>query len=496
MEKKLVAKCKKTGIIINDAENISGSLTKHIKLNYPTAIIPNNNYQRKKYQKENNKKWYEEYFDIIEIDDVENRKCKLCDWTTIDVNNKTGCFENHIKNNHNIELEEYLNIFPEDIPYHPTFIKSLERNNELKNKNNYIICNLCGNKFKSITNTHLLNVHNITIEEYKLQYPNNKIVSNNTSKILSDNTKELNKHLTPTWESKGELEIKEFLENLGLSVSKNKNRKLLDGKEIDLVIDDFKICIEYNGLYYHTEKMGKNSNYHLNKTLSCNEIGYSLIHIFEDEWINSKELVKNKLKHLLNKNNGIRIGARKTIIKQIHKNIKGDFLNKNHIQGNDKSNIFYGAYYNNELIGVMTFNSKRNMTKSKDGEYELSRFCVNSSYIVSGLASKLLKQFINDYKPKSIISFADRRWTSNSNNNLYTKLGFNLISIVKPKYYYYNSKINKYKRYHKFAFGKNNLKKRYPNIDLSKSEKQITEELGFDKIWDCGLFKYELLIKY
>ena len=73
-------------------------------------------------------------------------------------------------------------------------------------------------------------------------------------------------------------------------------------------------------------------------------------------------------------------------------------------------------------------------------------------------------------------------------------MGFNLVAITKPNYYYYNSKVSKYKRFHKFGFGKNNLKKRFPDLDYTKTEKELTSELGYDKIWDCGLFKYELKV--
>ena len=191
---------------------------------------------------------------------------------------------------------------------------------------------------------------------------------------------------------------------------------------------------------------------------------------------------------------GTKSTRRDIIVKKISNEDKSFFLNQNHIQGNDKSNIFYGGYYNNELVGVLTFNNKRNMTKNNEEEFELSRFATKQNYIIIGLASKILKQFINEYNPKTIISFADRRWTIDSNNNLYTNLGFNLVSITKPTYYYYNSKIDKYKRFHKFGFGKNNLKKRFPNLDYSKTEKELTSELGYDKIWDCGLYKYQLTI--
>ena len=491
----LVAKCKKTDIIIKDPNNLSGKLTKHIIELYGDVWIPTNTYQRKKYELVNNKKWFEEYFDVIKIDILPTRRCKMCDWETTDVTNKTGCFETHINKSHSLTLEDYLSKFPEDTIHHSNHVKNVELTKFLSKSKNYVICQLCGEKMKSISNTHLKNKHNITTLEYKLLYPNSKIVSTSISEGLSNLAKITNVNMTPTWTSKGETEIKEFIESLGFEVSKGKNRKLLDGKEIDLIIDNTDICIEYNGLYYHTEKMGKTSSYHLNKTIECNQIGYKLIHIFEDEWKTKQDLVKTKLKHLLKVNNGIKIGGRNIVVKKINNEDKSFFLKQNHIQGNDKSNIFYGGYYNNELVGVMTFNYKRNMTKNNDGEYELSRFATKQDFIVIGLASKILKQFKNDYLPKSIISFADRRWTIDSNSNLYTNLGFNLVSITKPTYYYYNSKMDRYKRFHKFGFGKNNLKKRFPNLDYNKTEKELTDELGYDKIWDCGLFKYELTIQ-
>ena len=488
----LIAQCKKTNMVIKDPNNLSGKLTKHIIELYGDVWIPSNTYQRKKYELINNKKWFEEYFNIIKIENSPTRKCKLCEWVTEDTSNKTGCFETHISKSHKITLDDYLLKFPEDIKHHPNYIKKTELTKFLSKSKNYVICKICGEKMKSISNTHLKNKHNITTLEYKLKYPNEKIVSTSISECLSDLAKLTNINMTPTWTSKGETEIKEFIESVGFMVNKGKNRKLLDGKEIDLIVDGTNICIEYDGLYYHTEKMGKTSSYHLNKTIECNQIGYKLIHIFEDEWVVNTELVKSKLKHLLNVNDGVKIGGRNVVIKKINLEDKTFFLNNNHIQGTDKSNIYYGAYYNNELVGVITFNSRRNMTKNNDGEFELSRYATKQNYLIRGLASKFIKHFINEYNPTSIISFADRRWTINPENNLYTNLGFNLVSITKPNYYYYNSKISKYKRFHKFGFGKNNLKKRFPDLDYNKTEKELTSELGYDKIWDCGLFKYRL----
>ena len=273
---------------------------------YGDVNIPTNTYQRKKYEQINGKKWFEEYFDIIEVDKDIKRKCNLCEWETTDIYNKSGCFTNHIENTHKITLDVYLNQFPYDIQYHHNYIKRTDRDKELLLEENFVICQLCNEKMKGVSNTHLKNKHNISVEEYKLKFPNSKIVSESTSNILSELIKETNINFQPTWTSKGETEIKEFIEGLGFEIYKGKNRKLLEGKEIDLIIPELKIAIEYNGLYFHTEDMGKNSTYHLNKTLACNQLGYKLIHIFEDEWMTKKELVKSKLKHILGVSDGIK----------------------------------------------------------------------------------------------------------------------------------------------------------------------------------------------
>lgn len=262
-----------------------------------------------------------------------------------------------------------------------------------------------------------------------------------------------------------------------------------------MIEHDLKIGIEFNGNFYHTEIGGnKKRDFHLNKTKIMNEKGYKLIHIFEDEWELKKEIVENKLKHLFKKSVFQTIYARNCVIKKINTKEKNIFLNKYHIQGEDKSNVHLGAFYNNELISVMTFDNKRKMNGGVSlNEYELKRFCVSFDYNITGIAGKLLSYFIKNYNPKKIISFADRRWTLDANNNLYTKLNFKLTKILSPDYSYYNPKIHRLKRFHKFSFGKSSLKKKYPEIyNDNKTEWEMMQELGYDRIWDCGKFRYEL----
>lgn len=259
-----------------------------------------------------------------------------------------------------------------------------------------------------------------------------------------------------------------------------RDRSVLGNLELDIYIPKLKIAIEYNGLRWHSEKFNKDKNYHLNKLKKCNEKGIKLIQIFEDEWTEHKELVLNKLKHILGFNKNEKVYARKCEIKKIDKHIGYDFLNNNHIQGSVGSTVFLGAFYNNELIAVMSF--------TNDGEdcWNLTRYATDNNKRCIGVAGKLFKAFLIAYNPKYVKSFADRRWTLSEENNLYTNLGFKLAKILSPDYRY----INGQKREHKFNYRKQILNKKY-GLPLSMTETEMTTQLGFYKIWDCGLYKFE-----
>ena len=262
------------------------------------------------------------------------------------------------------------------------------------------------------------------------------------------------------------------------------NRKILNGLEIDIYIPELKIGIEYNGLRWHGEMFGKDKWYHFNKLKTANDVGIKMIQIFEDEYVNNKEIVMNKLKHLLHLEENMveRIGARKCLIKEIDKKTAKDFLNKYHIQGFIQSTVHLGTFYGDILIGVMSFTKVVN-------EWILGRFASNYNYICQGVGGKLFKYFIRKYNPFIVKSFADRRWTIDDNNNLYTRMGFIVDSILKPEYRYVNFKLFGCKRMHKFGFRKLTLHKKY-GFPLSMTENEMTKEMGCDKVWDCGLIKY------
>jgi group I intron endonuclease len=191
----------------------------------------------------------------------------------------------------------------------------------------------------------------------------------------------------------------------------------------------------------------------------------------------------NKIKHY----NQTTVHARKCRIRLVDNNIKNEFLNNHHIQGTDKSQIFYGAYYDETLISIITFNtSNKFISGLNENDYELSRFAVKSNLIINGIFNKLLKRFIDDYKPSKIVSFADLN-TSNKNNNIYIKSGFKLNKIIRPDYKYYSEIDDKI--YHKFTFGTKYDK----NVSVGDIH-EMNRKKNLIKVWNCGKLKYELFI--
>jgi hypothetical protein len=113
-----------------------------------------------------------------------------------------------------------------------------------------------------------------------------------------------------------------------------------------------------------------------------------------------------------------------------------EFLENNHLQGNSISSIKLGLQdpKTGIVYSIMTFGKSR---FNKNIEYELLRFCNLKFHNVRGAASKLLKAFEKMYKPKSIISYANRDW---SMGNLYSKLGFEYSHTSEPNYIYTNER--------------------------------------------------------
>ena len=277
-----------------------------------------------------------------------------------------------------------------------------------------------------------------------------------------------------------ENELLNFIKEKYVGEIVTKSRKVISN-EIDIYLPCIGLAFEFNGLYWHSD-LYKNRNYHLNKTKECLSNNIRLFHIWEDDWDYKKEIVKSIIINKLGKSESIY--ARKTEIMEITDNVViRDFLEKNHLQGFIGSSVKLGLFYNNELVSLMTFGKLRKSlgSNSKKGTYELLRFCNKLNTNVLGGASKLLKYFINNYKPSEIISYSD---SSRYNGDMYEKLGFKLSHETVPNYYWIVDGIKR----HRFNYRKDKLVRN--GHDANKTEIEIMNGLGYYRIFDSGSKKW------
>lgn len=286
---------------------------------------------------------------------------------------------------------------------------------------------------------------------------------------------------------KAQQEIQDWLNFLNFNFKSD--YKILNGKELDLYDSNMNFAIEYCGLHWHHENspQPRLKNYHFDKWKKCKEKNINLITIFEDEWLEKKEIVKSIILSKLGKFEK-RIYARNCFVKEIEKKEFVCFCDKYHIQGgNSLAKICFGLFYNNELIGVVDLgNHHRKKLKS---EIVLTRLCFKQGCQIIGGASKLFAACINwckKNKINKIISWSDNRW---SNGLIYKKLKFESIQELKPDYFYVQIKNPKER------ISKQSQKKSNTGCPKNVSEKEFALQNGLSKIWDCGKIRWEFLIK-
>jgi len=303
-----------------------------------------------------------------------------------------------------------------------------------------------------------------TIYELSLQYGVDKhVVSNWLIEYGIDVT---------TNKSRGEQELFNYCKSIDDSFVQN-DRTLIAPLELDMVSHKHKLAIEYCGIYWHSETMGKTKQYHRNKFLKCNELGYTLLTVFESDDQNKvRALIRTKL------NGNEKIYARQTSIKIIDSRTAAEFHRAHHLSNSIGGTVHIGLFYQNELVMVSTFSKSR---YNKKYEYECGRMTSHSKYTVVGGASKIFKYFFNKMNVKSCITYADLRF---GNGSVYKYCGMERLNDTSPNYFYFNS--SDFILESRVKYQKHKLKAILKNYNPNLSEHDNMINNGYHKIWDCG----------
>lgn len=190
-------------------------------------------------------------------------------------------------------------------------------------------------------------------------------------------------------------------------------------------------------------------NYHYKRALAALDNDVTLIQKYD--WDSDDDLLKlvdGKIGKDFSK-----YSARKLVCQKISQKLANKFLKNNHIQGGAKSQTYcYGLFktnvknekdnensVNDELLAVATFGKSR---FNKNYEFEFIRYAVKSGIIIHGGSGKLFKEFIDEAKPSTVVSYVDFDHTTRKHTFL-NSIGFVEDKPTGPAKSWFNVNENK-----------------------------------------------------
>lgn len=284
----------------------------------------------------------------------------------------------------------------------------------------------------------------------------------------------------------GERELWSFLsEELRLKDVRTHVRDVLSPFEVDFYLPEYNLAIEYDGLYWHSD-IYVDPYYHMRKQDLAMERGVRLLQIFEDEWTEKKDIVKDIIRYNLGRVLE-RVYARKCEVVLLDASTAREFLERYHLKGFVPARYYLGLVLAADLLMVVSISRHRYSTQNL---YELVRIATKSGYVVVGGLSKLLEHFtrvVSDSAP--FLNYVDRRMFVGKSC---TALRWRVSHKTPPNYYYVPvdpSQVKKYgwRRHSRIKFQKHKLKELFADhFNDSATEREIMSAVGFVRVYDSG----------
>lgn len=166
----------------------------------------------------------------------------------------------------------------------------------------------------------------------------------------------------------------------GSPVLSDDHTVLPSGKELDIVVPDHHLAIEFNDIFSHSEQAvferhakPRPHSYHANKTREAREQGYQLVHVWEDDWLHRRDLVLRALAHRLHAVDRLpdvlpdinplacqRLYARNLTVKLVHGGVARRFWQDNHLQGPVHCTVNIGLYDQNNVLRALLGIGRKN----------------------------------------------------------------------------------------------------------------------------------------
>lgn len=303
-------------------------------------------------------------------------------------------------------------------------------------------------------------------------------------------------------QSRPETEIIELIQRLGLRVVHG-DRSIIKPLEIDILVPEAKLAIEFNGNYWHSDQQ-KPKSYHFDKTKAANEAGYRMIHVWEGDWDDRKDQIKRIIINACGKTNEKPLNARDCKVEEIEMKVINEFLDDHHIQGRvQQAKIKLGLVHKTEgLVAVMTFGkganirgtARVNAEATSEVPWNLTRYAAKHS--VRGGASKLFKAAVTRYELTFVESYSMNDYFT---GGMYEQLGFGRTVAYGADYRVFHPKTGIRFKYHWQRRNIPNVLRDIGREDIvfnpdksidPRTEFEIEDLAGALRLWDSGKTKW------
>jgi GNAT superfamily N-acetyltransferase len=237
----------------------------------------------------------------------------------------------------------------------------------------------------------------------------------------------------------------------------------------DVFIPSANLLLEVNGLRWHKGDAARRRDCSKRDVALANN--HQFMMVFEDEV--RRHTIDKLLLNRVGRAVAESVRPRQCTISKIATLNANNFHAQFHYLGKCASPAFsYGASFDGKLVAVASFG--RPTRQASKCEFELLRMASDPDYRVHGIWGQLLREFVREVSPRSIVSFSDNRLFD---GRVYPKIGFAHDGDVKPDYYWTDG----YKRWHKSS-----LRKTPDEVRSGKTEVALRTAEGLDQIWDLG----------
>jgi len=276
--------------------------------------------------------------------------------------------------------------------------------------------------------------------------------------------------------SSGQLSLYNYVSELVPAVINE--RDIIKPYELDIWVPSRSLAIEYNGLYFHSfgHSESRAERYrHYDKCSLAHSNGVDLLQVSEHEWLYKRGVVKSVILNKLGLSD--RLMARKCDIIDVDRTVCKQFYDDYHLQGYRSALVNLALSNDNNIVAMMSFSRHRKF------EFEIIRYACIAGCAIAGGPSRLFSAFIRRYNPVSVISYADRRYSS---GRMYFNLGFRLDGLTQPGYVYVRGS----SVFSRFMFQKHKLAGMLEKFDPGLTEPVNMFNNGYRRLWDAGNLRF------